>query len=151
MKTVDRQKMCMHCNGRIPVDADLCPYCATQQPEATTAAASAPLFAPPYEAAAETARSSEGFKDVTKERQMMGASSMGSTASESQEGSATSGFWAVLFLSIATNLITAGMLQFFFSEQGVLKFEWDCKYWFLYCLVSVPLFYFGIKQANKLK
>lgn len=31
MQAKDRQKMCTHCDGRIPFDAHVCPYCATEQ------------------------------------------------------------------------------------------------------------------------
>ena len=31
MKPNERQKMCATCDGRIPLDANLCPYCSAEQ------------------------------------------------------------------------------------------------------------------------
>ncbi len=33
MKTADKQKMCSNCHGRIPVEAEACPYCGQEQME----------------------------------------------------------------------------------------------------------------------
>ncbi len=57
----------------------------------------------------------------------------------------------ILFLSIGSNLCLLGLLQFFFSEGGFLKLEWDASYWFVYCLIALPLIYFGIKKAGNFK
>ena len=60
-------------------------------------------------------------------------------------------FWPILLLSIGTNLLTLGLLQLFFSDNGFLRLEWDSSYWFVYCLAALPLFFFGFKKANVLK
>nr|NGX47902.1 hypothetical protein [Chlamydiota bacterium] len=31
MKSMDQEKMCISCDGRIPFDAEVCPYCASKQ------------------------------------------------------------------------------------------------------------------------
>jgi len=31
MKSAEREKMCINCEGRIPFDAEICPYCASDQ------------------------------------------------------------------------------------------------------------------------
>jgi len=75
MQTKDRQKMCGNCDGRIPFDADTCPYCASEQSAAPQSAGSAKelhhqslqdsltsLYTPPY------AGKSPGFMSPTGEK-----------------------------------------------------------------------------------
>ena len=73
------------------------------------------------------------------------------TAIEQSSDEGRSSFWPILLLSIGGNLLTIGLLQLFFSDNGFLKLEWDSSYWFVYCLAAAPLFYFGFKKANTLK
>lgn len=62
-----------------------------------------------------------------------------------------SSFWPILFLSIGANLLTLGLIQLFFSDNGFLRLEWNSSYWFVYCLAALPLFFFGFKKANAMK
>jgi hypothetical protein len=62
-----------------------------------------------------------------------------------------SSFWPLLLLSIGGNLLTIGLLQLFFSDNGFLRLEWDGSYWFVYCLAALPLFFLGFKKANTMK
>jgi hypothetical protein len=55
-------------------------------------------------------------------------------------------FWSILLLSLGTNLFVLGLLQFFFSDQGVLRLEWNSAHWFFYCLGAIPLLFFGWKK-----
>lgn len=61
MRPKDRQKMCTNCDGRIPLDAENCPYCSADQKNVLASAGSAKelhhrslqesltsLYAPPY-------------------------------------------------------------------------------------------------------
>jgi len=60
------------------------------------------------------------------------------------------GLWPLLFLSIGMNLLTIGLLLFFFSDRGKLILEWNSYYWFVYCIFATPLLMFGWKllQSN---
>lgn len=60
------------------------------------------------------------------------------------------GLWPLLFLSIGMNLLTLGLLLFFFSDKGKLILEWNSYYWFVYCILAAPLLMFGWKllQSN---
>lgn len=60
------------------------------------------------------------------------------------------GLWPLLFLSIGANLLTIGLLLFFFSDRGKLVLEWNSYYWFVYCILATPLLMFGWKllQSN---
>ncbi len=152
MKVKDRQKMCSNCDGRVAIDSLECPYCGTDFPEGTKqAAAQGPLFknqtlqdslaslyTPPY---------SQPKKNVSPEPTLVQEPEL---PQEEETGSQEKGtFWALFALIVAGNLFTIGMLQFFFSDHGLLRLEWDSGYWFLYCLIALPLAYFGLKQIPK--
>jgi len=159
----DRQKMCTHCDGRIPFDAEVCPYCTANVPAAASSAKElhhqslqnslTSLYTPPY-----AKNKTEPLKEPMVEKRFNPAApSLGAPtipveqSEESNAAQANSGFWPVLLLSIGANLLTLGLLQLFFSDQGFLRLEWDSSYWFVYCLAALPLFFFGFKKANLLK
>lgn len=58
------------------------------------------------------------------------------------------GLWPLLFLSIGMNLLTVGLLLFFFSDKGRLILEWNSYYWFVYCILAAPLLMFGWKLLH---
>lgn len=59
-------------------------------------------------------------------------------------------FWPILMLSAGANLLVLGLLQLFFSTNGVLRLEWDSSNWFLYSMCAVPLLVFGYRKAKQL-
>jgi hypothetical protein len=71
-----------------------------------------------------------------------------SSKEDEQEKELNKSFWPIFALSVAGNLFVLGVLQFFFSDSGVVKLEMNAEYWFLFLLVSAPLFYFGIKKLQ---
>lgn len=73
-----------------------------------------------------------------------------SPTSESKREDAGS-FMPLLFILVGANLFTLGLMQCFFSENGLLSLEWKSEYWFLYCLIAAPLIYFGLRKAKTLK
>jgi len=179
MKPAERQKMCSKCDGRIPLEAEACPYCGTEQEmtgdgrftqtplfqQQSLQESLTSLYSPPYLKGSGNMNSInnedkkyspkkkiEGFKEVSAEKHFttnMGAPVL--AASEEESGhEEKSSFWPLLLLSIATTLVTIGLLQFFFSDDGFLRLEWDSSYWFIYCLISLPLFFLGFRKANKL-
>ena len=136
MKPVERQKMCPNCDGRIPQESTQCPYCFAQLSNDTPAAkvSSDPLSAlyqPSYSA-------SSDVKVAVK-------------APEAEASTETTPFWSILMLSLGANLFTLGILQFFFSDHGVLRLEMNASYWFLMVLVAAPLIYFGLKSLGHKK
>lgn len=154
MKPADRQKMCPNCDGRVAYDATQCPYCfATLQVEGavqgslfkhqTLQDSLTNLYAPPYGARPAEPTEEKKMSPKTPEPTVAAASM------EKEEASDNKNFWPILFLSLAGNLFTLGVLQFFFSEQGLVKLEVNGSYWFLFILLSFPLFYFGFKQAKE--
>ena len=141
MKTADRQKICANCDGRIPHEATQCPYCfTTLQVEAHKVYNTPPvqenfLYSPPYS----TKPSETASKNTPLE----------SVATMEKEDAQNKAFWPILLLTVGGNLFTLGILQFFFSDHGTVRLEINGSYWFLMVLVSLPLFYFGLKNIGK--
>ncbi len=177
MRQKERQKLCGNCDGRIPFEAIICPYCAAEctphgsgsdvdfrKQQSLNDSLSA-LYPPPYAAKnvnpapAEQHKSVSSFKQVdpfkdVSEKRFATAVSMGSpviAAEETDQVEDKSSFWPLFFLSVGANLLMLGLLQLFFSEGGVLKLEWNSSYWFVYCLAAAPLVLLGFKKANQLK
>ncbi len=181
MNPKDRQKMCSSCDGRISLDADTCPYCASEQKVGAPPVSSAKemhhqslqdsltsLYSPPYSgksSAPLNPRSEKkefphtnnpSFAQEPMEKRF-NSSTLGAptipqhSAEEHPMEEDRSSFWPILFLSIGANLLTLGLIQLFFSDNGFLRLEWDSSYWFVYCLVALPLFFFGFRKVNALK
>ncbi len=164
--------MCTNCDGRIPFDAEVCPYCAADLSKASPQAGNAKelhhqslqdsltsLYTPPY--AGKNTNLMNAFskpqplKEPMAENRLspshvaLGSPTipMDSTPQQADEG--RSSFWPILLLSMGANLLTVGLLQLFFSDNGFLRLEWNSSYWFAYCLGSVPLFLYGFKKINQ--
>ncbi len=180
MKPADKQKMCSNCDGRIPYDAQTCPYCAAEQADVeesnsfqaplfknqTLQESLASLYTPPYggrgpaapEAEEKPApkKKKEAFKEVSQEKKSytqpasFGGTSIPMNTMEEEEETGKSPLMPILALSVGANLLTLGLLQLLFSDGGFLRLEWNASYWFIYTLLSLPLFYFGYKKATKL-
>ncbi|CAM0116815.1 hypothetical protein [Rhabdochlamydiaceae symbiont of Dictyostelium giganteum] len=142
MKSAERQKMCLNCDGRIPYESSQCPYCfAPIQMEGDMKPFSssredplAALYNPPYPS--KPLSPSEGISLPSEE-----------PVQESKEEGMS--FSSTAMLVVGSNLFTVGLLQFFFSEQGILHLEMNASYWFLMLIISLPLIYFGLKSPNK--
>lgn len=179
MTTVEKEKLCVSCEGRIPLDAEVCSYCAADQtkPKAQNPYRAplfqnqsledslASLYTPPYQgkrpqftspqtAEEEPLQNQEPmyndrplYKDVTERAQMDPL--LGSTADE-EEVPAKSSLWPTVFLVAGANFAFLGLMQLFFSKNGVLRLEWDANYWFFYCILSAPFLFFGYKKLKEL-
>lgn len=167
MKAVDRQRGCPNCSGKIPVDVGQCPHCFAQVPveaakEAFAAKTPSPLqesfnsrYAPPYQPKSSL---TSNFL-VNEEKKFFGAATekseelllpdQPSSKEGIQEKEWNKSFWPIFALSVGGNLFVLGILQFFFADSGVVKLEMNAEYWFLFLLVSAPLFYFGIKKLQE--
>ena len=139
MKPADRQKMCPNCDGRIPYEAAQCPYCFTeQQLDADTKnfiASSSDFSSDPLAALYPLPASANQKTSAT-------------VSSEETTDTASIPFWPILMLSLGSNLLTVGILQFFFSDHGILRLEMNASYWFLMVLVGIPLIYFGLRNFS---
>lgn len=164
--------MCSNCDGRIPIEAESCPYCAADIKEAAAKDAHqsiqdslTALYTPPYAKNPMRQAAQQAFpyqtihppKDLMVEKRFNSSSPTfgapvipADTNGESSAQEGKNGFWPILLLSIAANLLMLGLLQFFFSDEGFLRLEWDSSYWFVYCLAALPLLYFGFRKINTL-
>ncbi len=146
MKQPERQKMCPNCDGRIPQESTQCPYCFAQLQIDSTQKATLPptttdplsaLYPPPYSTSSSTP--SEVKTTTAKSSDLIEAETQSIP------------FWSILMLALGSNLLTLGILQFFFSDHGVLRLEMNASYWFLMVIVAIPLIYFGLKQLSSKK
>lgn len=156
MKPVDRQKACAKCDGRIPWNAKECIYCGVEIGEAPTDPASfkqhtlqeslASLYTPPY-----AAKSSHLFNQEEEKGEERGRStyqeSVAAFPEEETAEEVKNNFLPMFLLVIGTNLFTIGLLQLFFSTDGLLSLEWDSTYWFAYCMLAAPMVYFGYQLS----
>ncbi|MBS0620728.1 MAG: hypothetical protein JSS61_04645 [Verrucomicrobia bacterium] len=168
MHPKDRQKMCTSCDGRIPYDADLCPYCRAEQKgafalESTTqlhhqslSESLSSLYTPPYSAKEKPLKHIEPTPPMQEKRFTTASPSLGAPSipvppsEEVQREGHVGAFWPTLFLAVGSNLLVLGLLQLLFSHEGKLALEWDSSYWFVYCLSALPLVLFGYKKASTL-
>ncbi len=174
--------MCSHCDGRIPLEAPVCPYCAAEQvviptPEGDTQfyrqqslqdSLTAP-YSPPYYSAKDPGymhadlkqgspfmKQAESYRDILAEKRFSSTHALGvptippEMQQEQLVAEEKTSFWPILFLSIGANLLVLGVLQLFFSDHGLLRLEWDSSYWFVYCLIALPLLVFGYKRLSLL-
>ncbi len=155
MKTSDRQKMCPNCDGRIAHDANQCPYCFANLPAPVDAPSGSlfslqdSLYSPPYRTA--TPAEEKKAAPAKAASESLAAAVAAEKGQEIQAAHDTKGFWPILMLTAGANLFTLGILQFFFSDEGLVKLEMSSGFWFLFVLLSLPLFYFGLRQADRLK
>ncbi len=151
MKPVDRQKICPNCDGRVDYEASQCTYCFAalqvdnSAPKLFTPPIPSPdsltsLYTPPY---------SSKPPEPTPKTTPIYAEKDGSAVIDRTEASETKSFWPLLSLVLAGNLLTLSILQFFFSDHGIVRLEINGSYWFLMLLASLPLFYFGFKQSPR--
>ncbi|MBS0627555.1 MAG: hypothetical protein JSS09_05020 [Verrucomicrobia bacterium] len=157
----EKQKICSHCEGRISVEADTCLYCG--MPLVTESAVSQvaqesviSTYSPPYGQKSSDYMKIESefapkFKSpLPREDAFSGITPSSSEAAlaNSEEGKDKSGFIALVLALLGSNLLILGLMQGLFSDGGILRLEWDCSYWFLFCLLAVPMLYFGIKKSK---
>jgi len=172
MTTTEKEKMCVSCEGRIPFDSEVCPYCAVKQSGSSQNSFQAPIFenqsledsltslyTPPYQgkrpqfgqqSQTQPEQSYEEpsmYKEVTEKPEMnplLGA------IVEDEEMPPKSSLIPTTLLFAGANITLIGLMQLFFSKNGVLRLEWNANYWFFFCLIGIPLLYFGFKKVKTL-
>lgn len=177
MMDKDRQKMCSSCDGRIPLEALHCPYCATEQSNSAFEKSYLQqkalqdsllsFYPPPYSLKKNNnANQSEqnnstvllkSIKEPALEKKFISTPAAKASFPKVEEKTEMeyheekNGFWPILLLSVAANLLIVGMLQLLFSDEGYLRLEWNSHYWFFYCLASLPLFFLGYRKVHQFK
>lgn len=167
MKSLEKQKMCPNCEGRIPLEVEICPYCAHEltvsaaklhhplfQPQ-TLEDSLASLYKPPYqEKRSIPIEEPPMSKQSTPTQKNVEASLYGAPIPEErmeQPVEAKSSLMPTLLLLLGSQLLLLGLLLLVFSSNGVLRLEWDASNWFFYCLSALPLLYFGWKKLQEIE
>lgn len=154
----EKQRICSHCEGRISVEADTCLYCGMPLVAESTVSQVAQesvmsTYAPPYGQKSSDYMKLEGEFAPKFKSPMPREDSFSGISSTSPEAAVVtsedkSGFIALVLALLGSNLLILGLMQGLFSDGGILRLEWDCSYWFLFCLLAVPMLYFGVKKSK---
>jgi hypothetical protein len=140
----DREKICAHCEGRIAIEADTCLYCgmpligdAVSEQDSGGA-----LYPPPY------SNKNVAYMNVEKElsKKQVKPAPAAPVAAVAEKREEEVGFATVFLSLLGSTLFILGLMQGFFSENGVLTLEWNCKYWFVFCLAAFPMLYWAAKK-----
>jgi hypothetical protein len=173
MKAEEKEKLCYQCEGRIPFDENLCPYChAKQMPASERKAAQPPLFkhqsledsltslyTPPYQGkkpqfVSEAHRQEETWEEEPSMFQSAYSNPsldpMLETPSNEEQVPVKNSLWPIMIFFAGMNFSILGIMQLLFSKGGVLRLEWDANYWFFYFLLGLPLLLLGYKKVQKL-
>jgi hypothetical protein len=158
MKPEERQKLCVSCEGRIPLVATICPYCTAEQSgffpkQPFTDKLNTSLYPPLYSVRSALSAQQESTEEVQRESNwaktdVLGAPTVGEKEEVQQENDGTV-FWPTLLLSLGAQLLLLGVLQLCFSDEGFLTLQWNSRFWYLYCLAAVPLLWLGLKIYRK--
>lgn len=172
MYTKNKERLCWNCEGAVTRDAIFCPFCgsnvATQESpedeEQLLAKLSqhksqklTSLYKPPYTPSQHSFGLQYSEHDMFEEEpgKFFEEPKMKSSSFNSSEGTEIStsvgGVWPIFFMSLGMNLLTLGLLLFFFSERGKLTLEWNSHYWFVYCVIALPILIFGWKLLKQQK
>lgn len=163
MKGKERQKMCWNCDADVTFDATFCPFCGSdllggvlQETEGDGDMFSgksldeslASLYKPPY-----SVREQKGFGVPKTKSRAFSSEDEASVSDDLDEEPLVrhrlGGGWPLILLSVGGQLMTLGLLLFFFSSGGKLSLEWNAKYWFIYCIAAMPIVYFGWRMLNE--
>ena len=87
----------------------------------------------------------QSYESVQQKQAVVEESSAEKT---SKEESSRGNVWPLLLLSIGAHLLLLGILILFCSKAGRVVLEWNSRYWFFYCLLSLPLLFFGVRQLK---
>lgn len=168
MKPSDRQKICSQCDGRVPIDATECFYCGMDLSKNMSNAAK---NATPSHASLE--QSLQGLYSPSQSSRAKGQDAYMRSSytppsqklepskqptfshphapqvgQEEKKSTTPIDFWGILALCIGSNLLMLGLLQIILSENGMLRLEWSSSFWYLYCLLGAPAFFFGYKKLR---
>ena len=148
MQENDRTKMCPHCEGSVPIESSECPYCGHSMIEADVDDSLSHRYRPPYEPNREVKmRESAPETNVAdpfaahKEEFARNSQPQQEPLVKKEEGKQQT--LAILLLTLGAQALTIGLLILFFSTDGQLTLQWSSRFWYIYCLVSLPFLFLG--------
>jgi hypothetical protein len=173
MQSQRQEKICLGCEGTISAHTLFCPYCgsdvkaqeeySSEEQKSSSSLQSlqemsnlSSLYKPPYtpnQKGFGVPSYTDSYRDASSsyEEPSYEESTHCSEpryAHEEKKAKVEVGLWPLLFLSVGMNLLTIGLLLFFFSDRGKLILEWNSYYWFVYCIIATPLLMFGWRLLN---
>jgi hypothetical protein len=173
MQSQRQEKICLGCEGTISAHTLFCPYCgsdvkaqedySSEEQKSSSSLQSlqemsnlSSLYSPPYtpnQKGFGVPTYTDSYRDPSSSYKELPsqepARSIETTyAHEEKKEKVEVGLWPLLFLSVGMNLLTIGLLLFFFSDRGRLILEWNSYYWFVYCIIATPLLMFGWRLLN---
>jgi hypothetical protein len=158
MKPLDKFKLCSQCDGRIPIEVVICPYCSatlnSQDPQRSAPLRNlassenlASLYTPPY--AAQRIQPTSALEEKKRSISPQSEPKVTTLNSEAPQSEEKSEILPISLLVIGSNLLVISVMQLILSDNGLLKLEWDARYWYIYAIISAPLLWLGIKTLRK--
>lgn len=159
MEKKDRKKLCAQCEGNIPYNMKHCPFCGFEQQEKISTdffeennqknSDLSSLYNPPYlsksigEARREiTQESINNFSSTSEEREDL--QNLENTLAKKE-------LIVIILLSVGGQFMMLGLMLLLFSVDGVVTLQWKSKYWYFYCIFSMPFLLLGLKSLKKFK
>jgi hypothetical protein len=148
-----KKRLCWNCEGSVSVSEETCPFCGVSVVpaflEGTTSS-----FAPPY-AMGSTQDSMVPRSPYDRENDPSDTVEAAAQQKEADEAEPAidefkSVMLSVTFLLSGSVFLMFGTVLALFSQDGVLKLQWDGAYWYVYLLLAVPMFFFGWRFLKKL-
>ncbi|MDR3624150.1 MAG: zinc ribbon domain-containing protein [Chlamydiales bacterium] len=131
MNSKRNKKLCWNCEGEIDKDAIHCLFCGTELMDQEKIASKEPPE-PPYR----QKRPPKSKEEVKEKVQVL--------QEPIQEVQNESTFSFILLLMGAV-FFAFSFFLLFFENKGILTLSWNASYWFVYLIISAPLFFFGWK------
>jgi hypothetical protein len=136
-----RTKLCPHCEGRLPVSLEECPYCGqsifSQGSLSLKAVNENSSFVPPYLAS---------WDEPSLKEEKSAALRPKEAAKETRQQKSL--LLTIILMTLGSYLFALGLLVFLFSENGKLVLEWKSKYSLLYCFIASPFLYIGFLRLK---
>jgi len=159
MERKDKKKLCAQCEGNIPYHLTHCPFCGFEQQKNSIdfleesnrkSSELSSLYHPPY--------LSKSIGEVRKEESSHTKSINAEESIEEKESIqsmenhlAKKELIVILLLSIGGQFMMLGLMLLLFSIDGFVTLQWKSKYWYFYCLFSMPFLLLGFKFLQKFK
>ena len=151
IQTDQYKKICWNCDEEVYHHQEKCPYCGSslnamsereeKEDDLDLEDSLASLYRPPY-----SVRNQEPAPEIPRRYAYQKAQPR-----ELEEKKGNKELWSLLLLSCGGQLLTLGLLIFFFSDNGFLTLRWKSSHWIFYCLLAIPFLWSGYKVFKKLR
>ena len=143
----EKNRMCPHCEGDVALDLSECPYCGQAMDEPPKE-----QYRPPYESPSdlklrESAPDTNVSDPFAEHKEEFARNSKPAVEPQKVEGKKQT--LSILLLTLGGQILAIGLMLLFFSTDGHLTLEWSAKYWYIYCLIAVPLLVLGRFALNR--